>query len=519
MRWPDFRDLQLSVAQVYEQNGFKPLWLVDGQLTSKGRSAIEILSQSPEKGLNPEDYDVPRLRERLLDGSNSDSLGYRNSGALDVSLTIDLMRYASALHQGRIHPCQAHFAIRAKDLLDPGAFVREYLSSDQNLAQHLAKIEPPFRGYSSTLAALVRYQQLASQPEPPMPKRPPHPLKRGDRYSDLPALTSRLRMLRDLKTVAPGTTAAQIYDGPVFEAVKRFQWRHGLAETGTLDFATYQALTTPVASRVEQLKLTLERWRWLPSTITPAIVVNLPEFELRAFDEDKQMALRMRVIVGKAYRHRTPVFEDQLNSVIVRPPWNVPLSIQKSEIVPQARKDPAYLREHDLIAIDQKGQAVAWVSEQDLLNRLESGNLRLRQLPGPSNSLGLLKFDFPNEYSVYLHGTPANELFSKARRDFSHGCIRVEDPISLAEWVLRRQGDWNRERIVEACAGIRTLRIPVSSPISVLVLYGTAVVENDGEVRFFNDIYGYDAELRKALSRGYPYALSSCGTNWSSAQE
>lgn len=137
--------------------------------------------------------------------------------------------------------------------------------------------------------------------------------------------------------------------------------------------------------------------------------------------------------------------------------------------------------------------------------------MRLRQLPGPNNSLGLLKFDFPNEYSVYLHGTPANELFSKPRRDFSHGCIRVEDPISLAEWILRRQGDWDKKRIAAASAGTRTIRLPVSREISVLILYGTAMVENDGEVRFFHDIYGYDAQLHKTLATGYPYRTRSCG--------
>lgn len=356
MRWPDFRDVQLSVAHVYEQNGFKPLWLADGQLTSKGRSVLELLSQSAERGLDPKDYDVPWLTGQLLHSMGSNYHQTPDVSAPDISLTINLMRYASALHQGRIHPCQAHFAIRAKDLLDPGAFVREYLSSDRALSEHIASIEPPFPGYYRTLSALERYRQLASQPEPVMPKRPPHALKRGERYPDLPTLASRLWMLSDLKTANSVVLGEQLYDGPVFEAVKRFQTRHGLASTGTLDLATWEALATPIASRVQQLELTLERWRWLPSAINPAIVVNIPEYELRAVDDDKKSNLRMRVIVGKTYRHRTPIFEDRLRSVIVRPPWNVPLSIQKTEILPQVHKDPAYLRNHDFIVIDQKGR-------------------------------------------------------------------------------------------------------------------------------------------------------------------
>jgi murein L,D-transpeptidase YcbB/YkuD len=180
IRSPDFRDVQLSVAQVYEQNGFKLLWLVDGQLTNKGQKVLETLRQSSAKGLNPEDYDVFQLSEQLFERGKYNVARYRDQGVFDAAITINLMRYASALHQGRIDPCQAHFAMHPKDLLDPGAFVREYLLSDRGLAEQLAEIEPPFHGYRSTLGALVQYQQMAAQREPPIPKRPPHPLKRGE---------------------------------------------------------------------------------------------------------------------------------------------------------------------------------------------------------------------------------------------------------------------------------------------------------------------------------------------------
>lgn len=499
---PDFRDIQPSVSALYEQNAYAPLWLAEAIVTPKGEAIMNELDGSGSKGLNPEDYDSAALRPwafRIRDAGGT----AHDFAALDLALTVDLMRYAAALHQGRIDPHRVHFAIRPKDRLDSAGFVRDYLASDQSVSALLTQIEPPFRGYRNTLAALVQYRQLASQESSKLPQRPRLPVRSGQNYSDISTLAERLVLLGDL----PSETAVQSgkYDGAIVDAVKKLQARHGLAVTGTLDAVTWRALTTPLSKRVEQLELTLERWRWLPSMVTPAIVVNIPEFQLRAFDDNGQLALRMQVIVGKAYRHRTPVFEDNLEAVIIRPWWNVPLRIQRNEMVPELSANPNYLSENRLQVVDQNNQPVPLPTQQELLKNLQSGDLRLRQEPGPANSLGLLKFDFPNNYSVYMHGTPARQLFSQARRDFSHGCIRVEDPEALAEWVLRRDPSWNRSKIAASCNGERTIKIAVSPPITVLVLYGTAVVEENGEVHFFDDVYGYDAELKKALASGYPY--------------
>jgi murein L,D-transpeptidase YcbB/YkuD len=507
MRWPDFRDVQSSVVAVYAQNGYKPLWVENGTLTARGQSILDNLRGSAAKGLNPEDYDVARLTDwasRIHDSGGA----ARELAALDLSITIDLMRYASALHQGRVDPRQIHFAIRQKDQLDAATFVGNFLLSNESLSDLLAQIEPPFRGYRNTLAVLARTQELAFKEPVKMPVRPRFPLRQGQHYLDIDVLAARLAFLGDLES-SPNQGALKTYDGYIVEAVKRFQARHGLPANGTLDALSWQALTTPLSRRVEQLELALERWRWLPSTVKPAIVVNLPEFQLRVFDDNGQIALRMPVIVGKAYRHRTPVFEDDLDAVIIRPWWNVPLSIQRSEMVKLVRANLDYLRKNRLQVVDTSNNAVGSLSQDELLKGLQSGDLRLRQEPGPDNSLGLLKFDFPNDYSVYMHGTPAHQLFSQARRDFSHGCIRVENPEALAEWVLRYDQTWSKEKIAATVNGERTIRIPVSPPVAVLVLYGTAVVEENGEVHFFDDIYGYDRELTKALASGYPYSRPS----------
>jgi murein L,D-transpeptidase YcbB/YkuD len=211
-------------------------------------------------------------------------------------------------------------------------------------------------------------------------------------------------------------------------------------------------------------------------------------------------------VVGKAYHHKTPVFANMMRYVIFRPYWDVPPSIQKSEIVPKLQKDPGYLVKQDLEVYNNKGEVVAASTvSPDVLQQLRAGRLQVRQRPGPKNALGLAKFLFPNEYNVYLHSTPSTELFSRSRRDFSHGCVRVQDIVGLAQWVLRDKPEWTKERIEAAMNGDHSEQINLAKPIPVLILYGTAVALENGEVRFFEDIYGYDAELKDVLAKGYPY--------------
>jgi L,D-transpeptidase YcbB len=213
----------------------------------------------------------------------------------------------------------------------------------------------------------------------------------------------------------------------------------------------------------------------------------------------------MKVVVGKAYRHKTPVFANQIKSVIFRPYWNVPLSIQRAEILPHLEKDPSYLLENSYEIVDRIGHVVSEGAVTDeLKDSLRSGKLAVRQRPGPDNALGLVKFEFPNPYDVYMHGTPAKQLFSRSRRDFSHGCIRVEDPVALAAWILRDKPEWTPEAIRNAMNGDETIQVDIKDPIPVLILYGTAVVKEDGEIQFFDDIYGYDAALERVLNEDYP---------------
>jgi murein L,D-transpeptidase YcbB/YkuD len=263
------------------------------------------------------------------------------------------------------------------------------------------------------------------------------------------------------------------------------------------------ALNVPLASRVRQIELSMERLRWLPELPPgPFIAVNLPSFRLWAFKAaGAPPVLATRVIVGKAVRTQTPLFIGTLRHIEFNPYWNVPPSILRAEIVPALLRDPDYLVKNDMEVV---GPGVQTVSAATLA-ALRAGALRVRQRPGPRNSLGLVKFVFPNDADVYLHGTPARQLFGRARRDFSHGCVRVEDPLALARWVLRGRPAWTVERIEAAMAADAPQRVDLPRPLPVILFYVTAMaMPADGALHFAADIYGHDARLEQALAARSP---------------
>jgi murein L,D-transpeptidase YcbB/YkuD len=295
---------------------------------------------------------------------------------------------------------------------------------------------------------------------------------------------------------------------PPPDAVRRFQGRHGLAVDGVIGAGTLAAVNVPLLARVRQIELAMERMRWLPSLSDRAnLFVNVALFRMWATDPASgEEPLRMRVVVGKSLNHRTPIFIEQMEYVVFRPYWNPPYGITVKEIVPHARKDPAYFDRENLEIVSSRGDDTAALPPTpENLAKVVAGTLYVRQKPGLRNSLGLAKFIFPNDENVYMHGTPARQLFARARRDFSHGCIRLEAPAALAEWVLRDRPDWTRERIDAAMQGERPTRVDLKQPLTVIIFYDTVHVNSEGVVFFVDDIYRHDEELDVALRRGYPY--------------
>ena len=508
LTFPNFPDYGQQVQALYQSVNYAPVWIRDGQAIPQALAMITAFQSSRQKGLNPEDYDASRWPQRLAVLKNS-SLDANTVAHFDAALTVSAMRYISDLHMGRVNP--KHFKLGfdvEQKKYDLPQFLAQKLLVASDVPVILNGVEPPYYGYQRTELTLQTYLSLADKDHsPPLPDVQ-KTLAPGDAYPGAEALTQRLQLLGDLPQGAVADAKPGIYEGALVDGVKHFQNRHGLGADGRLGKDTVRQLNTPLSVRIQQLDDALERWRWLPADFSPLpVAVNIPEFVLRVFSPDHRVAMRMNVVVGKAVRNETPVFADEMKYIIFRPYWNVPLSITRGEIIPALQKDGGYLAKKNFEVTDQSGKIVTTGAvSADVLAQLRSGKLLVRQRPGPSNSLGLVKFIFPNEHNVYLHDTPAQSLFAQSRRDFSHGCIRVGKPAELAAWLLQDQPKWTPDAVKAAMqSGPDNQQANLTPPIPVVIIYLTAVVEEDGEVYFFNDIYGHDQRLNAVLVKGPPY--------------
>jgi L,D-transpeptidase YcbB len=510
LRWRNFRDYRSQIRDFYQPSNYALAWTAGNQPTAQARAMIQALQNAGLKGLRPEDYDGSRWQERIARLAQATPAGYaQDAFRFDLALTVSAMRYLSDLHSGRINPRQLEYGLKVnRRKFKLADYLRSQVVNAPDVNSALEQAEPSFAGYRRTKAALEHYLALASEGEgsPLVVSR--KSVKPGDSYAGLSQLAERLRRLGDLPQGAVMPAGAAIYEGALVEAVKHFQQRHGLQADGSIGRETFRELTTPLSRRVAQLQLALERWRWLPQDMQPPmIVVNVAGFHLQAYDDLQHPSLSMNVIVGIADDdHQTPIFADRMAYLIFRPYWKVPDSIIQKEIIPNIQKDPAYLAKHEYEMVNKEGEVIiSDTMDSDIQQKLQNGDLDVRQKPGTANALGLVKFVFPNSYDVYLHGTPEQQLFARSRRTFSHGCVRVEDPVALAAWVLHDPA-WTTERIKAAMNGKKdSYQVNLPKPIPVLILYATAEVSENGEVSFFDDIYKQDTDLEHALAKGYPY--------------
>jgi murein L,D-transpeptidase YcbB/YkuD len=439
--------------------------------------ARQIVAKAAEDGLDPADYRALAPPEAMR-------------------------RYLRDLHAGRVRAKALGFRVGTSTDEQIDADLRSAVTAGQ-LQPLVDRLTPPLAQYRQLRAALTRYRALAAAPTGPALPLVAKKLSPGDDYAGATALRERLIAFGDLAADAPPVSGH--YDDTLAAAVRRFQQRHGLDDDGVIGRGTLAALNVPPAARVRQIELAMERLRWLPHRSgRPFIAINIPMFRLWAWDAgaaESSPALGMGVIVGRALRTQTPVFADQMTHLIFRPYWNVPRSILRNEVLPAAERDATYLARHDMELVNGQGDdAKPVAATPEALEAARAGALRVRQRPGPKNSLGLAKFIFPNDDNVYLHGTPARELFARSRRDFSHGCVRVEDPAALAQWLLKDQPAWTPERIAAAMNGAALQRVDLGAPVPVILYYVTAaVMPEDGRLHFADDLYRHDAALERAL--------------------
>jgi L,D-transpeptidase YcbB len=495
----------------------------------------------------------------------------------DVSMTVCIMRYISDLRIGRVNPQHFNFGIDvASKKYDLAEFLSDNAVDARDVPSLIRSVEPDSDQYRATEAALARYlalaQQQAAANAPTLPDAPKSGISPGGSYSATGQLLARLQLEGDApgayplsvpssvqpqpapapqkplhprtaKAIAnarrllhrPGPPAAAprspqpasasaaiftppdlppVYTAALADAVKLYQHRHGLTEDGKLTLETIQSLNVPLTERVIQLQNSLERWRWLPDQYVNApLIVNLPEFILRGYTPDHKVDFTMKVVVGKVVGdHDTPVFAHMMRYLIFRPYWNVPQDIVEKELLPHIRESGVgYLASHNFEVTDSKGNVLTGFTAEQVAH----GGVLVREKPGPKNSLGLVKFMFPNPYDIYLHSTPATELFNQTRRDFSHGCVRVQKPEDLAVWVLNKSGtpgpasgQWDLDHVHDDMAnGPDNRQTNLKTPIPIVIFYVTAIAAEDGHIHFFNDLYGYDQKLQQVLAKGPPYPV------------
>lgn len=476
------------IDRFYAPRKYAPAWN-----PTTAAAALWVLRRATLQGLDPLDYGADALQRQLRAGG-------AGNARFDVALTAAMLRYLADLRVGRVrseyHTRQPDTRLRQ---YDPVERLRAGLAAGR-LQAAVQAAEPSAPQYGQVKAALARYRELAKQPYPALPT-PDAKVLPGGAYPAAQALFERLVLLGDLPADAPppaagtpaaGTPAAGIYSEQMEEGVRRFQARHGLVDDGVLGRGTIAALNVSPGRRARQLELTLERLRWLPEIGPgPLIVVDLPAYRLWAFNNGSaEPPLEMRVVVGTALKTETPLFVGQMRYLEFNPYWNVPRSILEKEMLPKIERNPAYLAQNDMETVPA-GASVA---------DLRAGRARARQRPGPKNSLGAIKFAMPNPMDIYLHSTPARELFARSRRDLSHGCIRVEDPAALARWVLGGQRQWTADAVQAALQPGPTRHVDLPRAIPVVIYYATASVDSQGSPHFAADIYGRDAKLERELA-------------------
>lgn len=489
------------VRALYEDSaGAAPLWLdEDGRPTGRTRVVVEAVSRAPEHALRVDEWPIAPAAAALRQAR-----GRRSSPAeralADVMLSALFTAYASDLATGRTDP---------RDLgiswyIDPGA-----LDLDSALAvtaradvvsEAMQRLVPQEAGYSELVEAHVRYRGIAASGGWPFVGAG-DVVEPGDTSAVVPVLRERLSREGYLPAEA-SENEARTYDSTLAAAVATFQARHGLAVDSLLGPGTRSALDVSAAYRAAQIAANLERFRWLPPRLgSRYVLVNVPEFRLQAFDSG-EVALDMRVVVGSELTNtRTPAFADSMSYVQFGPYWNVPDEIAKEEILPKALEDPGYLErnEYEVVSSWEEDGTVIPVqrlSREDL--EPETFRYRIRQRPGPLNALGSVKFMFPNSFAIYLHDTPAEHLFDERVRAFSHGCVRVEHPERLADFVLRDHPEWTPERIRQALESGERVRVDLPAKIPVYLLYLTAFVRDD-QLQFRDDLYDRDDQLIAVL--------------------
>ncbi len=479
---PERARLVDQVRRVYKDLNYQLVWIEGDRPSSRYAQLVKVVSTADDRGLLSDLYTTP-----IGDPSNRGAkISAEHAPEIDVKATAAFIRYFVHLTGGRLDPraLQALWTLKPEKPDLVAALTTAVKNND--LVAAMDRLQPQHPEYRELEKALVRYRAIAAKggwsSVPAKTRLKPH------QQSDVvPVLRQRLAIEGDL-AAEHEKDPSPVYDDTVVAAVKRFEERHRITPDGTVDADTVSALNVPVEQRIRVIELNLERWRWLPDRMPERyFIVNVPDFRLEAIEHGKAV-MDMRVVVG-APDNKTPIFADEMTHVVFSPYWNVPSGIAQEETIPRAVNDPGFLSRNNMEVVGASGEVV----DPRSVDWSNARGVRIRQRPGSSNALGGVKFMFPNNFDVYLHDTNATTLFDRIERGLSHGCVRVEEPHKLAQYVLRDQAEWTAEAIDAAMKSGTEKHVKLKMHIPVYIVYKTAWV-HDGGVRFLKDLYGHDAD-------------------------
>ena len=473
-----------TLIAFYAGRGYQPAWLnADGKPQPAAEELLKALGEADREGLRTADYRRVALRKRLTAIQQNDgAANARRFTDFDLLFTDAFLTYGSHLLAGQLSPRKVDpdWAIkpRSRDL----ARVLEEALEKNKIAEALQELAPRAKGYVQLREMLHKYRKVQQEGG--------WPVVAGSAPGK--TLRARLAASGDLHESSKGN------DKGVTEALRRFQRRHGLAETGTVNAATLAALNVPVSERIRQIELNLERWRWMPDELgSRYILVNIPSYKMQVFEEGKPV-MESKVVVGKQER-QTPSFTANMAYLVLSPKWYVPRSIAVKDKLPQLKRNPQALARQGIRVYNSAGQQINPGSINWRAVSASNFNYQLRQDAGPRNALGGIKFMFPNPYSIYLHDTPSRELFSRNQRTYSSGCIRISNPVELAEYLLKHDPKWNKDTIKTASTSGKQRVVNLPREVPVYLLYWTAWVDADGLLNFRDDIYKRDKPMMRAL--------------------
>jgi murein L,D-transpeptidase YcbB/YkuD len=456
-----------AIVAFYAGRDNAPVWVSSAGLTDAGRSLVARLARASDDALDLKGFSQPNLT-----GADDQALAQALAKA-ELVLTQTAIDYGRQASGARIDPHSIGLITAKPEIAEPAAILAAIAAPGIEAGDRLAKFNPPHAGYRALRTKLAELRRenpaMASQRIGPGPE-----LRVGMKDRRVPLIRARLGI------DPAGDNDPLLYDVRVASAVADFNRANGLSNGNTLTSRTIAKLSGGEPLRLEaELVSNMERWRWLPRDMGETrIEVNIPDYQVKV-TRDGEVIHTARVIVGKP-QNPTPVFSDSMRHVIVNPYWNVPVSIIKKEMMPGYAKDPSYFTKRGYEVTSYRGQMV------------------VRQPPGERNALGRIKFMFPNEHSVYLHDTPSRGLFANARRAYSHGCVRVENPFKLAEIVLGKDNGWSEAKVRSLIGGGERL-INMERQIPIHLEYFTAFVDDEGKVQLREDIYGYSHKLQAAL--------------------